>query len=107
MDCLELLSKYFKYLSSKSNLRLEITFDPFENVNINETDQEILENIKQCLVESNFCSTKLSVKSSVKSKNVCEICKKQFSCQEILEFHLSVVHNQDGLQEYNIVQNQK
>ena len=105
MDCLEILSSFFKYLSEKSCLKLEFTFESFEDTNFSEVDKDILENIKKCLVNSCFDSTKNDFndfvktskfeQKSLKSKIVCEICKKKFAHPKLRDFHFGVCHNQE------------
>merc|ERR1712083_286026 len=105
MECLEILSSFFKYLSAKSFLKLELSFELSEETNISEADKVILENIKQCLVKSNFYTTrnglnnvieKNQVKEKiVKSSIICEICKKKFAHPKILDFHFGVCHSQN------------
>ena len=105
MDCIEILSNYFKFLSSKSFLKLEITFDPFEKTDISSVDQEILENIKNCLITSYFQTevnfpndgkhNQVEKSNLIKSENVCKICKKKFSHKDILDFHHKCVHQEE------------
>ena len=105
MDCIEILSNYFKFLSSKSFLKLEIIFDPFEKTNISSVDQEILENIKSCLIKSYFFQTEVNFPNDqveksnhIESENVCKICKKKFSHKDILNFHQKSVHHEENSQ---------
>ena len=122
MDCIELLSKYFKFLSSKSFLKLEVTFDPFEKTNISTVDQDILENIKNCLLKSYFFQTegdfpndgKIEKSNHIESENICKICKKKFAHKGILKFHQKSVHHEENFQssekkflEENPTENQK
>ena len=107
MDCIEILSNYFKFLSSKSFLKLEITFDPFEKTKISTVDQDILENIKNCLIKSYFYQTEgdfpndgkyyqVEKSNHVESENSCKICKKKFSHRNILNFHHISVHHEEN-----------
>ena len=109
MDCIEILSNYFKFLSSKSFLKLEIIFDPSEKTNISSVDQEILENIKNCLIKSYFFQTEVNFpkdgkyyqvekSNHIESENVCKICKKKFSHKDILNFHQKSVHHEESSQ---------
>ena len=125
MDCIEILSNYFKFLSSKSFLKLEITFDPFEKSSISTVDQDILENIKNCLLKSHFFQTEVNLpkdgkyyqvekSNHIESENVCKICKKKFSHRDILNFHHNSVHHEENYQssennflEKNSTENQK
>ena len=125
MDCIEILSNYFKFLSSKSFLKLEIRFDPFEKSNISAVDQDILENIKNCLLKSYFFQPEgdfpndgkfyqVEKSNHIESENVCKICKKKFSHRDILKFHHKSVHHEENSQssenfilEKNPTENQK
>jgi hypothetical protein len=109
MDCIEILSDYFKFLSSKSFLKLEIRFDPFEKSNISAVDQDILENIKNCLLKSYFFQTEgdfpndgkfyqVEKSNHIESENVCKICKKKFAHKDILNFHQKSVHHEETSQ---------
>ena len=111
MDCIEILSDYFKFLSSKSFLKLEITFDPFEKSSISTVDQDILENIKNCLLKSHFFQTEVNLPNDgkyyqveksnhIESENVCKICKKKFSHRDILKFHQKSVHHEENSQSW-------
>ena len=105
MDCLEILSSFFKYLSEKSCLKLEFTFESFEETKFSEADRDILENIKKYLVNSCFDSTKNDFndfvktskfeQKSLKSKIICEICKKKFAHPKLRDFHFGVCHSQE------------
>ena len=111
MDCIEILSNYFKFLSSKSFLKLKVIFDPFETTNISTVDQEILENIKNCLLKSYFFQTEgdfpndgkfyhVAKSNQIESGNVCKICKKKFAHKEILNFHQKSVHHEENSQSW-------
>ena len=87
-------------------LKLEITFDPFETTNITTVD---LKNLKNCLLKSYFFQTEgdfrndgkfyqVEKSNHIESENACKICKKKFAHRDILNFHQKSGHHQEIFQ---------
>ena len=92
MECFLLLKNFLKNLSKTTKLEVKFEFKDFQEKVIPYELKQNLDILRECLAK--ICEN-ISSEPKKNNENQCKICRKRFSCQEILEFHTKIVHKEE------------